>query len=180
MCADEDCRNLFLRHDVAGGAWLSNAASTNYMAVCRLYCWCTTYALIMQQVVVAKGCLATSTMSGHGLSVATAGVARSFTVTVRDSFGNLRPTGTDFPLSSSITSDNLPGYVVNMVQPTANRFCLSVSCHVPWASLTVAAACIRLVTQCIFPPWPPGPSSCCEFFCVFTFFPSGSLLSWPT
>jgi hypothetical protein len=128
MCADEVGRNLFTRHDVAGGAWLSNAASTNYMAVCRVYCWWMKYALIRRQVVAAKGCLATSTMSGHGLSVATAGIARSFTVTVRDSFGNLRPTGTDFPLSSSITSDNLPGYVVNMVQPSANRLCLSVCC----------------------------------------------------
>jgi hypothetical protein len=74
------------------------------------------------QVGVAKGCLATSTMSGHGLSIATAGIACSFTVTVRDSFGNLRSTGTDFTLSSSIVSDNLPSYVVNVNQPSVNRF----------------------------------------------------------
>ena len=73
------------------------------------------------QVVAAKGCLATSTMSGHGLSIATTGVARSFSVTVRDSFGNLRPTGSDFALSASIVSDNLPSYVANVAQPTANR-----------------------------------------------------------
>jgi hypothetical protein len=74
------------------------------------------------QVVAAKGCLATSTMSGHGLSIATTGVARSFTVTVRDSFGNLRPTGSDFVLSASIVSDNLPSYTANVAQPTANRY----------------------------------------------------------
>ena len=28
-----NCRNLFARHDVSGGAWLSNVASTNYLAV---------------------------------------------------------------------------------------------------------------------------------------------------
>lgn len=135
ICANENGRSLFQRHDIAGGAWLSNTAATNYMAVCRLYCWCTTHALTRRQVVAAKGCLATSTMSGHGLSVATAGIARSFTVTVRDSFGNLRPTGADFPLSSYITSDNLPGYAVNVAQPSANRFCLSVSCCLLWRRL---------------------------------------------
>lgn len=60
-------------------------------------------------------------MSGHGLSIATTGVARGFTVTVRDSFGNLRPTGSDFALGASIVSDNLPGCAVNVVQPTASR-----------------------------------------------------------
>jgi hypothetical protein len=78
------------------------------------------------QVSAAKGCLATSTMSGDGLSVATTGVARSFTVTVRDSFWNLRPTGSDFGVSASIVSDNLPSYSVNVNQPSANR-CLRAS-----------------------------------------------------
>lgn len=95
--------NLFDRHDVAGGAYLSNTASANYLTV-----------------VAAKGCLAMSTMSGDGLSLATTGVQRSFTVTVRDSFGNLRPTGSDFTLSASIVSDNLPLYTANVVQPSAN------------------------------------------------------------
>jgi hypothetical protein len=75
----------------------------------------------LMQVVAAKGCLAMSTMSGDGLSLATTGVQRSFTVTVRDSFGNLRPTGSDFTLSASIVSDNLPLYTANVVQPSANR-----------------------------------------------------------
>ncbi len=116
------CRNLFVRHDVSGGSWLSNTASSNYMAV-RCLQRSLTGTNAMMQVGAAKGCLATSSMSGHGLSIATAGVARSFTVTVRDSFGNLRPTGTDFTLSSSIVSDNLPTYNVNVNQPSANRCC---------------------------------------------------------
>jgi hypothetical protein len=30
---DARVRNLFQRHDVAGGAWLSNTAATNYLTV---------------------------------------------------------------------------------------------------------------------------------------------------
>jgi hypothetical protein len=123
-----DCRNLFARHDVSGGAWLSNVASTNYLAVGPTRaairppsCYWPT------QVVAAKGCLATSSVSGHGVSIATAGVLAAFTVTVRDSFGNLRPTGSDFTLGASIVSDNLPPYTVAVNQPSANRFCESAA-----------------------------------------------------
>lgn len=66
-------------------------------------------------------------MSGHGLSIATAGVVAGFTVTVRDSFGNLRPTGSDFTVGASIVSDNLPPYTVAVNQPSANRFCKSAA-----------------------------------------------------
>ena len=34
------------------------------------------------QVIAAKGCFSNSKANGHGLSIATAGVARGFTVTV--------------------------------------------------------------------------------------------------
>jgi hypothetical protein len=78
-------------------------------------------------------------MSGHGLSIATTGVARSFTVTVRDSFGNLRPTGSDFALSASIVSDNLPEYTVNMIQPTTSRCRALAACALQRADVYASA-----------------------------------------
>ena len=103
-------------------------------------------------MVAAKGCLATSTVSGHGLSIATAGVAAGFTVTVRDSFGNLRPTGSDFTLDASIVSDNLPPYTVAVNQPSANRFILRMSCCRLYRTLTRELACIRRATLYMLRP----------------------------